>query len=100
MPHICTRCSNIFESGEDILKGCPACGWKKFMFVRKKPRDWKVEHSAGADHNQGHGREGTTQEIGKRIMAIDRRCLLQRSAPAATHSPPLCIPAKRSEISK
>ncbi len=35
MPHICTRCNNIFESGEDILKGCPACGWKKFMFVRK-----------------------------------------------------------------
>jgi len=37
MPHICTRCNNVFESGEDILKGCPVCGWKKFMFVRKKP---------------------------------------------------------------
>ncbi|RQW78389.1 MAG: hypothetical protein EHM14_12160 [Methanothrix sp.] len=36
MPHICTRCNNVFESGEDILKGCPVCGWKKFMFVRKK----------------------------------------------------------------
>jgi predicted nucleic acid-binding Zn-ribbon protein len=35
MPHICTRCDNIFQSGEDILKGCPVCGWKKFMFVRK-----------------------------------------------------------------
>jgi predicted nucleic acid-binding Zn-ribbon protein len=34
MPHICTRCNNIFESGEDILKGCPVCGWKKFMFTR------------------------------------------------------------------
>ena len=33
MPHICTRCNNVFESGEDILKGCPVCGWKKFMFV-------------------------------------------------------------------
>jgi uncharacterized protein len=21
--------------GEDILKGCPVCGWKKFMFVRR-----------------------------------------------------------------
>jgi hypothetical protein len=39
MPHICTRCSNTFESGEDILKGCPACGWKKFMFVRKKQQE-------------------------------------------------------------
>ncbi len=39
MPHICTRCSNIFDSGEDILKGCPVCGWKKFMFVKRKPQD-------------------------------------------------------------
>ncbi|HOI20860.1 MAG TPA: Zn-ribbon domain-containing protein [Methanothrix soehngenii] len=37
MPHICTRCNSVFESGEDILKGCPSCGWKKFMFVRKMP---------------------------------------------------------------
>lgn len=35
MPHICTRCNNIFDSGEDILRGCPVCGWKKFMFVKK-----------------------------------------------------------------
>ncbi len=39
MPHICTRCNSVFESGEDILKGCPSCGWKKFMFVRKLPRE-------------------------------------------------------------
>lgn len=39
MPHICTRCNNVFDSGEDILKGCPSCGWKKFMFVRKMPRE-------------------------------------------------------------
>ena len=37
MPHICTRCNNVFDSGEDILKGCPKCGWKKFMFVKKVP---------------------------------------------------------------
>jgi hypothetical protein len=42
MPHICTRCSNVFGSGEDILKGCPVCGWKKFMFVRKEPQDEKA----------------------------------------------------------
>lgn len=46
MPHICTRCNNIFESGEDILKGCPSCGWKKFMFVRKMPRELDIsKHS-------------------------------------------------------
>ena len=38
MPHICTRCNSVFESGEDILRGCPSCGWKKFMFVRKMPQ--------------------------------------------------------------
>jgi len=47
MPHICTRCSNTFESGEDILKGCPACGWKKFMFVRKMQHE-----SDGSGHSQ------------------------------------------------
>jgi predicted nucleic acid-binding Zn-ribbon protein len=43
MPHICTRCSNVFDSGEDILKGCPNCGWKKFLFVKKKPQDSKEQ---------------------------------------------------------
>jgi predicted nucleic acid-binding Zn-ribbon protein len=43
MPHICTRCSNVFDSGEDILKGCPNCGSKKFMFVKKKPQDSKEQ---------------------------------------------------------
>jgi predicted nucleic acid-binding Zn-ribbon protein len=41
MPHICTRCSNVFDSGEDILKGCPNCGWKKFMFIKKGPQNSK-----------------------------------------------------------
>ncbi|MFB3763923.1 MAG: Zn-ribbon containing protein [Methanotrichaceae archaeon] len=35
MPHICTRCNNIFGTGDDILKGCPVCGWRKFMFVKE-----------------------------------------------------------------
>jgi len=48
MPHICTRCNNVFESGEDILKGCPACGWKKFMFVRKRPAGEEAE--PGTEH--------------------------------------------------
>jgi predicted nucleic acid-binding Zn-ribbon protein len=39
MPHICTRCNNVFHKGEDILKGCPVCGWKKFLFTRKDPGD-------------------------------------------------------------
>lgn len=46
MPHICTRCNSIFDSGEDILKGCPACGWKKFLFVRMKPAGTEGQGSA------------------------------------------------------
>lgn len=42
MPHICTRCNNVFHKGEDILKGCPVCGWKKFLFTRKDPVDADV----------------------------------------------------------
>jgi predicted nucleic acid-binding Zn-ribbon protein len=57
MPHICTRCNNVFESGEDILKGCPVCGWKKFMFTRTK--------SAGIK-----GREPQTQQIITRAMGV------------------------------
>jgi hypothetical protein len=34
MPHVCTRCDSILDGGEDILKGCPKCGWKKFMFLQ------------------------------------------------------------------
>lgn len=48
MPHICTRCNNIFDSGEDILKGCPVCGWKKFMFVKKNA----VQHAAQQQSEQ------------------------------------------------
>jgi uncharacterized protein len=42
MPHICTRCNNVFHKGEDILKGCPVCGWKKFLFTRKDTGDADV----------------------------------------------------------
>jgi uncharacterized protein len=47
MPHICTRCNNVFDKGEDILKGCPVCGWKKFLFTRKDPKELEAS-SQGA----------------------------------------------------
>jgi predicted nucleic acid-binding Zn-ribbon protein len=97
MPHICTRCSNVFDLGEDILKGCPNCGWKKFMFVKKKPRDSKAQML--------QPEQIITRAMGVRIppsrkekesMSIEQEMLAtQRSAPAATLSPPLCIPGKK-----
>ena len=97
MPHICTRCSNVFDSGEDILKGCPNCGWKKFMFVKKKPLDKKAQML--------QQEQIITRAMGVRIpprraenqsTAIDREMQdLQRSAPATASSAQLCSPVKK-----
>lgn len=39
MPHKCTKCGREFEDGStDILKGCPSCGGKKFLYVRPDER--------------------------------------------------------------
>jgi len=57
MPHICTRCNNAFDSGEDILKGCPNCGWKKFMFVKK---------GMGNDKSKTHNEQIITRSMGVR----------------------------------
>lgn len=77
MPHICTRCNSVFNSGEDILKGCPKCGWKKFMFVKKAPA-------------KGDDRE---EQIINRAMGVRvpprsaRRSPLDDSVKPETHSP-------------
>lgn len=39
MPHKCTQCGREFEDGSTkILKGCPSCGGKKFLFIREAER--------------------------------------------------------------
>jgi predicted nucleic acid-binding Zn-ribbon protein len=59
MPHICTRCNNVFQSGEDILKGCPVCGWKKFMFARTG--------SAGTEGDNPSSQQVITKAMGVRV---------------------------------
>ena len=86
MPHICTRCSNVFDLGEDILKGCPNCGWKKFMFTKKKPLDEKAQLQ--------QPEQIITRAMGVRIpprrmenesMAVDKQMpATQKSDPVAT----------------
>ena len=35
MPHKCTKCGREFRDGTtEILKGCPSCGGKKFLYVK------------------------------------------------------------------
>lgn len=39
MPHKCTQCGREFKDGStEILKGCPSCGGKKFLYVREADR--------------------------------------------------------------
>ncbi len=97
MPHICTRCNNIFESGEDILKGCPACGWKKFMFVRKM--------SQGSDASGRSSERIITRAMGVRVpprrsekesTAIEKSMTLARD-----HEPSLplsALPPTNSDV--
>ena len=97
MPHICTRCSNVFNSGEDILKGCPNCGWKKFLFVKKRPQDEKAQMLQPEQIiTRAMGVRIPPKRREKESMAIEQNMLAsQRSAPAATPSPSLCIPVKK-----
>lgn len=65
MPHICTRCNHVFEAGEDILKGCPNCGWKKFMFLREKGSSFEI----AKEINQEQPYQLITEAMGVRIPA-------------------------------
>jgi hypothetical protein len=39
MPHKCTKCGREFSDGStEILRGCPSCGSKKFLYVREAHR--------------------------------------------------------------
>ncbi len=38
MPHQCLGCDSVFDNTTDaIIKGCPECGNKLFLFVKKIP---------------------------------------------------------------
>jgi len=39
MAHKCTKCGREFRDGStEILKGCPSCGGKKFLYIRESER--------------------------------------------------------------
>lgn len=39
MPHKCTKCGREFEDGStEILRGCPSCGGKKFLYIGESKR--------------------------------------------------------------
>ncbi len=53
MPHMCTRCKNVFDDGVDILRGCPVCGQKKFLFVKSDAQIKEVKRKLNASEIGG-----------------------------------------------
>jgi predicted nucleic acid-binding Zn-ribbon protein len=105
MPHICTRCNNIFESGEDILKGCPACGWKKFMFVRKMSQGSEaLGRSSEQIITRAMGVRVPPRRAEKESTAIEKSMTLARdpepSLPLSTLPPTNSDVTPESELSK
>lgn len=38
MPHQCLKCESVFDNTSDvIIKGCPNCGAKLFLYIKKAP---------------------------------------------------------------
>lgn len=80
MPHKCTKCGREFKDGTtDILKGCPSCGGKKFLYIKpgdvhrdvleeKKIEDLVREREESVVEVRGGGDEKV--EIYERIESI------------------------------
>ena len=43
MPHKCTKCGREFRDGSvEILRGCPSCGGKKFLYISDRVKNADV----------------------------------------------------------
>lgn len=102
MPHICTRCGNTFESGEDILKGCPACGWKKFMFVRKMQQEPDLSgHSQERIITRAMGVRVPPKRLETESIAIEKTISFARdpdSSPQISALSPAKVESSESEL--
>ncbi|MDD3621079.1 MAG: Zn-ribbon domain-containing protein [Methanofollis sp.] len=76
MPHKCTRCGREFEDGStDILKGCPSCGGKKFLYVREEQRhDDVLEEKSVGEIAEETGEEAleVTGDVGESASGYER----------------------------
>jgi len=63
MPHKCTKCGREFEDGStEILRGCPSCSGKKFLYVRESERH--------ADVLEEKPIEQIAQEKGRGVLEV------------------------------
>jgi predicted nucleic acid-binding Zn-ribbon protein len=62
MPHKCTQCGREFEDGSTkILKGCPSCGGKKFLYIREAERHDDVLKEKSIDEIARDSGEGVLE---------------------------------------
>jgi predicted nucleic acid-binding Zn-ribbon protein len=85
MPHKCTKCGREFEDGStEILKGCPSCGGKKFLYIGEVKRHDDVLEEKTIDEiatetgeeelevTEVHAPTNTTEEGQNRVDCYDR----------------------------
>ena len=80
MAHKCTKCGREFPDGSnEILKGCPSCGGKKFLFVREEDRHKDVleekttkelAKETGEEEFEVHPEEDTISQVFDRVESI------------------------------
>jgi predicted nucleic acid-binding Zn-ribbon protein len=65
MPHKCTQCGREFEDGSTkILKGCPSCGGKKFLYIREVHRHDDVLKEKSIDE--------IAKDTGQDVLEVER----------------------------
>lgn len=63
MPHKCTQCGREFRDGSvEILRGCPSCGGKKFLYVSDRVRN--------ADVLEGKSIADIAQETKQEVLEV------------------------------
>ncbi|HMA04818.1 MAG TPA: Zn-ribbon domain-containing protein [Methanomicrobiales archaeon] len=74
MPHKCTKCGREFKDGStDILKGCPSCGSKKFLYIREEHRNRDVLEEKTIQEIATETKEEVLEVVGSPETATDPR---------------------------
>ncbi|HJJ88697.1 MAG TPA: Zn-ribbon domain-containing protein [Methanocorpusculum sp.] len=78
MPHKCTQCGREFRDGSvEILRGCPSCGGKKFLYVSEGVRNSDIlEEKSIADI--AHETKQEILEIREQVPASKPTDILER----------------------
>jgi predicted nucleic acid-binding Zn-ribbon protein len=76
MAHKCTKCGREFKDGStEILKGCPSCGGKKFLYIRESERHKDVLEEKSIEEIAEETQEEVLEvkeEKPRKIDAFDR----------------------------